>query len=101
MAAPDPESEQSAAGLARLRLGRLQQLQASVEQHARQLELAYAELIEGLALISLRLVEIAEQAAEPPPEWPGGLARTVELRLTETRELSVRLRGTAAGADRP
>ena len=50
-------------------------------------------LVETLAATSMRLVEIARDADFSPPPWPGGLDRIVELKLSETREVTLRLGG--------
>lgn len=83
----------------RERLVEIEELQASIDRHAGAIESAYVTMVESIAATSSRLLQIAREADFSPPEWPGGLPRTVELKLSETRELTVTLRrGDDGGA---
>ena len=54
---------------------------------------ASAALTEAMASTARRLAEDARDADFSPPDWPGGIDRTVEIRLSETREVTLRLAG--------
>lgn len=85
-ASADPES----VARAEAALAQVRELRDSIEHHARQIEAAYARMAEALAATSLRLVQISREADFTNPAWPGGLGRTVELKLSETREVTLR-----------
>lgn len=85
------EAELAAHQLALLRVRALRELRAAIEHHAREIDLAHARMVETLAELSRRLAQIAAEADFSPPPLPPGLERTVELRLTETRELALRI----------
>jgi hypothetical protein len=86
----DAEAQRTVRGLAEQRLRQIDELRAALLQHSREVELAYARMIEALAATSMRLVEITREADFGPPAWSGGLPRTVELKLRETREVTMR-----------
>ena len=75
------------------RLAEIEYLRVSIDHHSQEIEAAYVRLVETLAATSMRLVEIARDADFSPPPWPGGLDRIVELKLSETREVTLRLGG--------
>jgi hypothetical protein len=77
------------AAVARARLAKLEGLRGSIDRHSREIETGYARLIEGLAGVSEQLVELARAADFSPPSWQG-LSRTVELKLSEKREVTIR-----------
>lgn len=82
----DPQAVARAwAGLVQVR-----ELRDLIEHHSREIDAAYARMAEALAATSLRLVQISREADFANPAWPGGLGRTVELKLSETREVTVR-----------
>lgn len=84
---------------ARQRIEQIEQMRASIARHSAELEASFARLAETLAAISAELAGIARTAEFKAPEWPGGLARTVELRLSETRtrELTIRVQSGGPG----
>lgn len=82
---------------ARARLDEIEQLRASIDHHATAIESAYVGMVESMAATSARLLQIAREADFTPPEWPGGIPRTVELKLSETREMTVTLRRDGDG----
>ena len=75
------------------RLRRVEKLRGEVQRHSREIERAYAGMVESLSATARRLVEITREADFRPPEWRGGLDRTIEIKLSETRELTLRLGG--------
>ena len=77
--------------LADRRLAQLRALRADLERDRSRLDTAYAELVEAMAAASERLLEGAREADFSPPPWPGGIGRTVEIRLSQTREITFRL----------
>jgi hypothetical protein len=77
---------------ARGRLDEIEQLRASIDRHADAIETAYVAMVESMAATSARLLQLAREANFSSPEWPGGIPRTVELKLRETREMTVTLR---------
>lgn len=81
------------------RLAEIERLRASIDDHAGAIESAYVAMVESLAATSSRLLQLAREADFSPPEWPGGIPHTVELKLRETREMTVTLRrGRDGGA---
>ena len=72
----------------RARLEEIEGLRASIDQHANAIESAYVAMVESMATTSARLLALAREADFTPPEWPGGIPRTVELKLSETREVT-------------
>lgn len=85
---------------ARARLDEIEQLRASIDHHAGAIESAYVAMVESMAATSARLLQLAREADFSSPEWPGGIPRTVELKLSETREMTVTLRRDGAGGAR-
>lgn len=73
------------------RAERLRSLEAMVGQRTGELELRYVELVESLSTASGELVEAARGASFDPPPWPGGIERTLEIKVSETREITLRL----------
>jgi hypothetical protein len=83
-------AEGEAEAVIRARLAQLEGLRDSIDRHRSEIDTGYARLLETLAGASSQLVEIAREADFSPPASEGGLNRTLELKLTETRELTVR-----------
>lgn len=81
------------------RLQSIEQLRGAIAHHSERIESAYVNMAEAMAAASQQLVEISRRADYSPPLWPGGIERTVELKLSETREMTLRIgsRGTTAG----
>ena len=75
---------------------RLLRLRVALEGMRRDrdaVDAASAALTEAMASTARRLAEDARDADFSPPDWPGGIDRTVEIRLSETREVTLRLAG--------
>ena len=85
---------------AQARLDEIEQLRASIDHHAGAIEFAYVAMVESMAATSARLLQLAREADYSSPEWPGGIPRTVELKLSETREMTVTLRREGGGGTR-
>lgn len=85
------ETELALERLSLLQLARLRELRASLRSRSDEIELGYARLAEAFAGVSARLLRDAAEADYSAPEWPQGLAGKIELRLTETRELTLTL----------
>lgn len=73
------------------RLQRIEQLRAAIAEHSDRIESAYVNMVEAMAAASRQLVEISRRADFTAPAWPGGIERTVELKLSETREMTLRI----------
>lgn len=84
-------------GRATAELERLSGVRAQVEGDTRRVELGYVDLIEALAAASARLVQAAKQADFSPPPWPAPARGPVEIKFSETREVTLRF-GSAGGA---
>lgn len=85
--------------LADRRLAQLRALRADLERDRARLDAAYADLVEAMATASERLLEGARQADFSPPPWPAGIDRTVEIRLSQTREITFRLSREGGSAE--
>jgi hypothetical protein len=77
--------------LAEARLERLLTLRNEIEVHQRQIESAFVAMAEALAASALRLAQIAREADFSPPPMPSGLGHAFELKLSQTREVTLRL----------
>ncbi len=88
---------------AEARLERLQSLRDEIDAHQRQIESAFVAMAEALALAALKLAQAAREADFSPPPMPGGLGRAFEVKLSQTREVTLRLApdGSERGAPRP
>lgn len=73
------------------RMRRLANLRAEIEEHQERIESAYAAMAEAMARVATRLVEAAEEADFSIPPWPGGIRTAFEMKLTETREMTIRI----------
>ena len=76
--------------LATSQLARLQELRAELDGNQERIDAAYVRLVETMAAASIHLVKAARDADFSIPPWPGGLGRTVEIKLSETREVTFR-----------
>lgn len=88
---------------AEARLERLQSLREEIDAHQRQIETAFVAMAEALALAALKLAQAAREADFSPPPMPGGLGRAFEVKLSQTREVTLRLapHGPERGAPPP
>ena len=77
--------------LADARLRRLRNLRTKIEQHQERIEDAYVAMAESMAKVATRLSEEARDADFSIPPWPGGIRTAFELKLTETREMTIRI----------
>ena len=66
-------------------------LRRQIEDQQRRIQSGYAELLEAMAMSSIRLAEAARNADFSSPPRPSGLGHTIEVRLAQTREVTVRL----------
>lgn len=86
------------------RMRRLRGLRVEIEEHQRRIETAYVAMAEAMAKVAARLTEAARDADFSIPPWPGGIRTALELKLSETREMTIRIeRGspvTPAGGSR-
>lgn len=82
--------------LAQTQLLQLADMRGELDRNGRRIDAAHARMAESMAIASMRLVEAARDADFRPPPWPGGIGRTVEVKLSETREVTLRL---AAGGE--
>lgn len=79
------------------RLARLSLELEGMRRDQATIDAACARLAEAMAAAAQRLAEVARDADFRPPPWPGGIDRTVEIRLSETREVTLRMGAGAAG----
>ena len=89
--AQEASSDEQISLEAERRLSRLAELCKEIDHHSRHLEGAYTDMLDSLAARMMRLSEIARTADFSPPEWPVGAEHNVEIKLSETRELTLRL----------
>ena len=73
------------------RMRRLTNLRAEIEEHQERIEAAYVAMAETMARVATRLTEAARDADFSIPPWPGGIRTAFELKLTETREMTIRI----------
>ena len=79
------------------RLARLSLELDGMRRDQETIDAACARLAETMATAAQRLAEVAREADFSPPPWPGGIDRTVEIRLSETREVTLRMAARGAG----
>jgi hypothetical protein len=73
------------------RLARLWRMRAEAASQRQDVESAYVGMAETMAAVATRLATAAREADFSPPPWPGGgIGHTVEVKLSETREIVVR-----------
>jgi hypothetical protein len=79
------------------RIQQLRDLRLQIADQQRRIDSGYASLVEAMAESSMRLAAAARDADFSALPEPSGLGRTVEIRLAQTREISVRIEspGTA------
>lgn len=73
------------------RIGKIEALRSAIDEQSRAVEGAYVRMVECMAATSMQLLAAAREADFSAPAWPGGIPRAVELKLSETREVSVRV----------
>lgn len=84
---------------ARARIDHLHHLRAEIESHQERIEHAYAAMAEAMASAAMQLTLAARSADFSIPSWPEGIRSSFELKLTETREMTIRVAtDTTAGA---
>jgi len=87
------------------RLARLHDLRSEADAQAHELSGAYAGMAEAMAGAAGRLVTIAREADFSIPPWPAGIGHTIEVKLSETREVTIRVASApprwSGGLDRP
>jgi hypothetical protein len=86
--------------VANAQLVRLRSLRAELDAGQERIDSATVRLVETMAATSIRLVEAARDADFSIPPWPGGIGRTVEIKLSETREVTFRF-ATGQGSAGP
>lgn len=77
--------------LARVRLARIAGLREQIESDRASIESSTVRMAELMALTSERLMEHARDADFSPPPWPDGIGRVLEIKLSETREVTFRI----------
>lgn len=73
------------------RVRRLRSLRTEIEEHQERIESAYVAMAEAMARVAGRLTEAARDADFSIPPWPGGIRTAFELKLSETREMTIRI----------
>lgn len=84
--------------LARARLARIARLREQIVSDQASINASTVRMAELMALTSERLLEHARNADFSPPPWPEGIGRVIEIKLSETREVTFRI---ATEAPRP
>lgn len=77
--------------LAEARLQRLSALRAEIAMHHERIEGAYAAMVEAMAAVAIQLVQVARDADFSIPPWPDDIRTAFELKLVETREMTIRI----------
>jgi hypothetical protein len=83
-------AEGSDRALAAARVERLRTLGREIEDQQRRIQSGYAAMVEAMAASTIKLVEAARDADFSSPPAPSTLDRTVEVRLAQTREITIR-----------
>lgn len=86
--------------IAQTQLARLGEMRADLDRDRRRIDAAHARLAESMAIAAMRLVEAARDADFSAPPWPGGIGRAVEIKLSETREVTLRFASEATPVDK-
>ncbi len=88
--------------LAQARIERLESLRAEIDHHHERIVLAYVAIAEAMAAAAEQLAAAARDADFENPAWQERIRGTLELKLTETREVTVRIsRDRMPGAGAP
>ena len=83
------------------RVARLASLRDELRRDQETIDLGCVQLAEAMASSCLRLAAAAREADFSPPEWPPGIERTLEVKLSETREVTLRMDARRAGEGPP
>jgi hypothetical protein len=67
----------------------IEEIRSALERHRNQIESACTILAEAFASASLELTEATRRADFTPDPYRGGLGGAIELKLSETREMTV------------
>ena len=84
--------------VASAQLARLQAMRVQLDSNQQRIDAGYVRLVETMAGASIRLVQAARDADFGLPPWPEGIGRTVEIKLSETREVTFRFARGEGGA---
>jgi hypothetical protein len=95
----ETEADGELRDVAEQRLAEIEEVRRTIVEQSRAVEGAYARLVESMAETAMELLTISREADFSPPSWSGGIPWVVELRLSETREVTVRLPIRGPGAD--
>ncbi|GIK78190.1 MAG: hypothetical protein KJ006_10105 [Thermoleophilia bacterium] len=87
--------------LATARVERLRALGREIEDQQQRIQSGYAGMVEAMAASTSRLVEAARDADFTSPTGPSTLGRTVEVRLAQTREITLRFDPRAGAGPGP
>lgn len=87
--------------LATARVERLRALGREIEDQQRRIQSGYAAMVEAMAASTIRLVEATRDADFTTPAGPSTLGRTVEVRLAQTREITLRFDPRTGAAHGP
>lgn len=79
------------------RIARLASLRDEIRSDQSAIETGCVRLAEAMATSCVRLAAAARHADFGPPEWPAGIERTLEVKLSETREVTLRMDARRAG----
>lgn len=90
------EAELTDRALAAARLARLAALRDGIAHDKWVIDAGYAGVVEAMALATARLAELSRRDSFEPPAWRTSLDEMVEVKLSETRELTFRLQRAAA-----
>lgn len=87
--------------LAEARLQRLWALRDEIDAHQRQIEAAFVAMAEAMAATALRLAQLAREADFSPPPLRGGIGHAFEVKLSQTREVTLRVAAASPNEVRP
>lgn len=87
--------------LAESQIARLVEIRSELRHDQRRIDAGFARLAESMATVSVRLAQAARETDFSVPPRAGGIARTVEFKLSETREVSVRITDLGRSSGNP
>lgn len=93
------EASRLDAELFRARRARIEQASREIRSGYRSIGVRTARLVELMAIASERLVQHAREADFSPPPWPDESSEIVEIKLSQTQEVTFRIARRHPGVD--
>lgn len=78
------------------RISEMSELGSQISESSERVQTGYVRIVEAMAVAAGQLVDAARRADFSAPPWPGGIQRVVEVKFSETREVSFRFESHAA-----